>query len=365
MSNKIKILQITDQSFVDHSVDQYLGLSEYCDYHVYIIYQSLGVSISNFLKQPNVIGLKQKYRFRNIIRNSLFYKRIYNRIKKEKCDLVWFNGTNLYTFFLAYFLQKNGFKIITSIHDVNIHPGRTKSHELFSAKLTIKYIKNHLVHSINQLNLINRGNNYMVSLPIIKTYGTNSELPIKFHNKILFFGNIFEYKGLDTLIKAEENITCKNPDLKIMIYGKCSDFSVYEKLMKDKTKYQLNIGWVKDEDITLAFKKTDLLVLPYKNATQSGPLMVAYSFGIPVVCSNIEGLNEFVVDNKSGKLFSPNNPEDLAIKINEIYGNFNKYRDMCNYVQKETQLKYSDKSIAIQLMNTFHKVLNLQTSQIN
>ena len=59
-------------------------------------------------------------------------------------------------------------------------------------------------------------------------------------------------------------------------------------------------------------------MVPYKNATQSGVIPLAYGFGIPVVASNVGGLPEMVVPGKTGELVPPENPVALAEAIAHV-----------------------------------------------
>ena len=86
-----------------------------------------------------------------------------------------------------------------------------------------------------------------------------------------------------------------------------------------------NIIWINeyipDKDINLYFSSCDLVVLPYKNTSQSGILPIAYKYNKLVLASNINGINNFIIPGKTGYLFDKNNHNSLSKKIIDIYKN--------------------------------------------
>ena len=70
--------------------------------------------------------------------------------------------------------------------------------------------------------------------------------------------------------------------------------------------------FVPNDAVSLYFKAADLLVLPYRSATQSGVIQVAYNFGVPVVSTRVGGLPEVVLEGETGFLVPPENPRQLA-----------------------------------------------------
>ena len=77
---------------------------------------------------------------------------------------------------------------------------------------------------------------------------------------------------------------------------------------------QCNIHFLKNDEIILYFQEADYLVLPYDESTQSGPLLIAYNYNIPVIASDIELFKTMVCDKQNGFLFEKGNLSSL-IKI--------------------------------------------------
>ena len=133
-------------------------------------------------------------------------------------------------------------------------------------------------------------------------------------NCILFFGCIRSYKGLEYLISAVPLISKKISDLKVIIAGE-GDFSRYFKLITDRSRFEIHNRFIPDEMVSELFQRAELLVLPYIEATQSGPLHIAYAFKKPVVANSVGAIPEVVEEGKTGLLVPPRNVDALADAI--------------------------------------------------
>ena len=95
-------------------------------------------------------------------------------------------------------------------------------------------------------------------------------------------------------------------------------------------------NFVNKEDIEKYFLSSDLVVLPYKSASQSGILSLAYNFNRPVIVTNVGGLSDYVSDDRSGFIVAPN-PENISDKIN-IFFNRSLFNRMSDFIKN-----YKDK----------------------
>ncbi len=91
-------------------------------------------------------------------------------------------------------------------------------------------------------------------------------------------------------------------------------FQLIEKLNVSKNILVKNT-FIDNDKIKYWFSSSELVIIPYKTASQSGITSLSFQFEIPTVSSNINGLNELIKDNETGYLFN-RNPTDLALKIN-------------------------------------------------
>jgi glycosyltransferase involved in cell wall biosynthesis len=77
----------------------------------------------------------------------------------------------------------------------------------------------------------------------------------------------------------------------------------------------LHIRYISDQEVPYFYAAADIVVLPYKRIYQSGVLLMAMSFGRPVVVSNIPGMLEVVTDGHTGLVFESENDQDLARRL--------------------------------------------------
>ena len=140
---------------------------------------------------------------------------------------------------------------------------------------------------------------------------------------LLFFGYIRKYKGLDILIKALPLLIKEIPNIKLLVVGESyEEFSFYENLVSELhlTSYvKMENRFVANEEVGKYYSVCDLVILPYRNATQSGILNVAYGFNKPVLVTNVGGLAEFVDDKKTGIIVEPESPAAIADGILEFH----------------------------------------------
>lgn len=141
---------------------------------------------------------------------------------------------------------------------------------------------------------------------------------------VLFFGFIRAYKGLDILLEA-----LGIPDLKpvhAVVAGECyEDWAPYQAIIDRhdlQARVHLFTDFIPNEQVALFFSAADLVVQPYKTATQSGISQIAYHFNKPMVVTHVGGLPEIVQHGISGYVVAPN-----AEAISNAIANFFKNAD--------------------------------------
>lgn len=126
---------------------------------------------------------------------------------------------------------------------------------------------------------------------------------------ILFFGLIRDYKGLDILLQAMANPAIKDLGIKLIVAGEFySDPTPYLhmiELLNIQDRVLLHEGFIPDEKVAHYFNCSDLVVQPYKSATQSGVTQIAYHFHKPMLVSNVGGLPEMVPHGVAGYVTEP------------------------------------------------------------
>jgi glycosyltransferase involved in cell wall biosynthesis len=159
---------------------------------------------------------------------------------------------------------------------------------------------------------------------------------------MLFFGFIRDYKGLDILLKAIADERIKNSDIKLIVagefYNNSETYFELEKQLGLEGKIIWRTDFIADEQVKNYFCASDIIVQPYKTATQSGVTQIAYHFEKPMLVTNVGGLPEIVPNGKVGYSVEPE-AKVIADAINDFYSN-GRYAEFVENI-KEEKKKYS------------------------
>lgn len=159
---------------------------------------------------------------------------------------------------------------------------------------------------------------------------------------MLFFGFIRDYKGLDILLKAVADERIKNSDIKLIVagefYNNSEKYFEMEKQLGLEGKIIWRTDFIADEQVKNYFCASDIIVQPYKTATQSGVTQIAYHFEKPMLVTNVGGLPEIVPNGKVGYSVEPE-AKVIADAISDFYCN-GRYAEFVENI-KEEKKKYS------------------------
>ncbi len=143
---------------------------------------------------------------------------------------------------------------------------------------------------------------------------------------LLFFGFVRPYKGLKHLINAMPDIKERLGNVTLLIvgeFGNAEDKEGYVSQIKmlaaSGSGLEASIiiydGYTPDREVEKYFAASDMVVLPYESATQSGIVQIAYGFGKPVTVTEVGGLPDVVSHNRTGYVVPPQNKQALAEAI--------------------------------------------------
>ncbi len=298
--------------------------------------------------------------------NPLNWNKVGKKIKKEKPDLLIFKYWM--PFFAPCFgtisriVKKNSVTKILTICD-NVIPHERKPGDIFFTKYFFKVVDYFVLLSdkvkSDLLSLKPEAKHKVLPHPIYSNFGSavgkieaKNYLKLKDEKLILFFGFIREYKGLDVLFDAVKLIK-GSINLKLMVAGEF--YSNQEKYLKlaDELGIKENLLFFNDfiptSDVKYYFSAADCIILPYKDATQSGIVQIAMNFRKPVIATNVGGLGEVIENNKTGYIVEKENPEALAEAIKKFYIE-NKEEDFVKNLNEEVE-KYSWKKFTEGLLD--------------
>ncbi len=138
---------------------------------------------------------------------------------------------------------------------------------------------------------------------------------------LMFFGFIRAYKGLDLLLEAMALLKNAAQEFRLLIAGEYyEDREKYDRLIQERGIEDRIVRFehfIPNQDIRYYFGAADLLVLPYRSATQSGIIPLAYHFEKPAIVTRVGGLDEVIIDGKTGYLTDAN-PEAIATRIQQF-----------------------------------------------
>lgn len=239
-------------------------------------------------------------------------------------DVVHFQQGHLWFNFALKKIKKR-YPLVVTIHDPRHHSGDSVSQK------TPQWVIDHgfkkadhvIVHGEKLVSEVGRlfgfGPEHVHVIPHVAMGNMSNQGKIDHSltdpNTILFFGRIWDYKGLNYLIEAEPIISAACPNAKILIAGAGDDFEKYHQQIKNNDRYEIHNRWISDEDRTTFFSRAGIVVLPYTDATQSGVVPVAYNYGKPVVATDVGALSDCVIDGETGLLVPPKDPQQLAAAI--------------------------------------------------
>tara|TARA_B100000427_G_scaffold123689_1_gene102926 strand:- start:405 stop:1529 length:1125 start_codon:yes stop_codon:yes gene_type:complete len=258
--------------------------------------------------------------------NWILTARKINKVGPKKIIFRYWTPLLSIPYFIISSILNNKIKVLGLVDNWSGH--ETIFFEKFFRKLFLKSCNSFISLSENiGKNLKN--NTKKSVLPLF--HPINSHLPVKISKDeaifnlnlpqkqyILFIGLIRKYKGVETLIKAFHYISKEHKDLKLIIAGEFyDDINKYKKLIKRKDleeKIIIDDNFLESSRIRDYICASDVVVQPYKKASQSGITPLAYFYDKPLVVSNTEGLKEIIINDKSGEVFDKT-PANLATAI--------------------------------------------------
>lgn len=267
--------------------------------------------------------------------NPLSYLSGANRIAKENPDILimkyWMSYFAPSLGVVAHQLKKRGCKVITVLDNVIPH-----EQKFFDKPLTSWFLKQNsgfvaMSESVQNdlLSLHPNARFILKPHPLYNHFGDKVDtlkareaLGVDPGKKtILFFGLIRDYKGLDLLIEA---ISQLDESYQLIIAGESyGSFDKYtEQISKANHPERIKVfnRYISDNEVPLFFSASDVCVLPYRSATQSGITSIAYHFELPLIATNTGGLSECIEKPGAGLMVPEISAKSIADTIRLFYG---------------------------------------------
>lgn len=244
---------------------------------------------------------------------------------------------------LPLIARLSGHKVVLTVH--NINAGKRDNRDSFGNRLSLKILYR-LAHRLivhtegskeellaefpmkeSKIAIIKHGMNNRVQVCGMSSSEARKKLNISDKERVLlFFGNIDHYKGLDILVDGFGKL----PDeflegTRLLITGnsKSADYTDVIKTKMDsdriRDKITASFGYIKDEDVETYFMAADCIVLPYRNIYQSGVIFMAYTFGLPVLVTDIGNFRNDMIEGETGLLIHSVSPEEVCNTIMKFF----------------------------------------------
>ncbi len=302
--------------------------------------------------------------------NPINWLKVGRRISGEKPDLViiryWlpFLAPCLGT--ISSLIRRNNHSVVICLAD-NVIPHEHRPGD--------RLLTNYFMQRIDGLiamsqSVLKDGNSFRKNLPqgfcphpIFDNYGEKLsfevakerlklDLNIRY---LLFFGFIRDYKGLDLLINAFADERLRKFPVKLLVAGEYySSPEPYLQLIKKhklEDFIELRTDFIPDDEVNLYFGAADMVVQPYKSATQSGVTQIGYHFNKPMLVTNVGGLSEIIPNGKIGYVVEPDSQE-IANALVDFYANDQLEKFEVNILEEKKKFSWSN------MANTFLTVYN-------
>lgn len=257
------------------------------------------------------------------LRNLGLLVTLWRIVRQERPDVIHLLSNNSIWLNLALPLWR-GIPVVTTVHDVEVHPGDAETRSLpeRATRMIVRQSDHVVVHGEGlRRNAVTKFDRpaetvHVLSHPAIMRYADQAVADGLMRKSrgfsVLMFGRIYAYKGLRHLLEAEALVGDRIEDLRIIIAGRGDDPAQMRDLMGDPDRYDLRHRFIEDAEVVQLFLDADVVMLPYTEASQSGVLNVAASFGKPLIVTDVGELGATVRAHGMGLVVPPGDPAALA-----------------------------------------------------
>lgn len=292
------------------------------------------------------------------------YWRIVSRAKKYQPDLFYIAFYGM-PYALPIFRWRLPLKkCIVACHNVTTPKGAgSEYYARIYTKAWLHTFKNIQVFSAGQEKALreNYSGKCVLCAPLaIKNYGDNHEPRTANHSQVvfLFFGNIVSYKRLDILLEAANLLYDEGiRNFRVKIAGSCHNWSQYEPLLRGREIFDTDIRRIPNEEIAKLFESGDFFVMPYQDIAQSGAMMVAVNYSMPVIASDLPSFRDVLHQDETAFFFESGSVVDLANQMKKAIGSYHQVYDTMCYHVGELKKSYLPSSISLSYDQYFRQLM--------
>ena len=362
------IVWITPRCFVETDIYAIRLLKEKFSIHWYIVEEKVCEEYKDLMdemvKSPNLTIEKLMLPARNRnIKCLRFYSNLLQRVNELRPDLVYTPIFGMPYFMPLFALKLDRSKSVVAVHNVTTPKG-SKAPSYISKLYTwfvTHAFQNYHTLSPSQCNLLKqiRPKSNVFCVPfVLKDYGT-SMLAKPSIPTFLFFGQILEYKRVDVLILAAQKVYEETGrKFRVKIAGSSPYWEKYSRLIKYPELFDLTIRRIDNNEIPDLFATSHYFVMPYQDIAQSGAMMVAVNYDLPIIASDVPAFVEYIKDGVNGYIMNPASVDDLYNIIKSILlDEYMNYDKMSNNMCKLKREFFADDAICNSYADNFVAII--------
>ena len=319
-----------------------------------------------------------------IIRGIRFLFAIRKSLRDAKAKKYNLLHANIYHFSQLEFIilrifKSNGFKVVTTIHDVedfqiygtSINTKKYSKfenlidHIIVHSDYAKQSIEKHFTRTLpTHIHKVPHGDSDFLYSANCSVQEAREKLTLPTDKQlILFFGQIKKVKGLDVLLKAFALLRKKNLNTQLVVAGptwKVEEEEFLNIIRENKMEADciLRLEYIANEMIPYYFKAADAVALPYRKIYSSGVLIRSLDYGAAIIASDLAVFKDIIIDGENGILFATENPQELCDKILMLLADKSLQEKLRAAAKKTAENQFSWKLIGEKVKAIYSLALN-------
>lgn len=293
-------------------------------------------------------------------------RRFRDYLRQNGIDIVFCTMDHLWDAFMAGSIHDAGALYLLTVHDATRHPGEDQRWRRWLLRRDIATSDGALVLTRSVGTSLSTNYQYPPERTFLSTLGhfgdgareNPRELPRERPVRLLFFGRILAYKGLDLLLDALPSLRTGFPGLELEIWG-TGDLAPYRTRIEATPGIRVENRWIDEHEIAGIFERTDLAVLPYREASQSAVVATAFAVGMPCVATPIPGLCEQIAEGETGVIAAGMSALDFSNAVSRVLRDPELYRRLSAGCLHLTRTALSWEAIGTSVAEALHNVKHL------
>lgn len=299
--------------------------------------------------------------------NLLSTRRKFSRfLQYHQINVVNSTMSHLWSRFITSAVRRSGAVLLNTVHDAVLHPGEDGSfkswfYQPFNNADGYIALTNYVGQQLSDVHNIAPAKVTVIPLgplsgPVIQPGNAQAGAELL---RLLFFGRILRYKGLERLIEAYGMLRAEGVGVSLQITG-AGDMSDVMEAVRALPDITVNNKWVPEDKMNGIFSQADIIVLPYLESSQSGIIASAFAAGVPAIGTPIGGLPEQITHGVNGLIAADTSPAALASEIRRLAGDKQFLVTLKDGARRTAQQQFSWDKISTELLTLSRSCLKHQ-----